>query len=186
MTVRDSAQYYGAISRFLHWAMALLFVWQFAGMSLKMLLGRVPLMAFWVGTHASVGTLLLVLFLARAVWAFVELRHRPPYHAGLIGRLAAFGHMGLYGLMFVVPAVALLRLFGSGRGVRLFGLQLQPPTGAKVEWMMAPGNLLHGNLAWILLALIAGHVGMVFVHRYWWGDDILPRMVGRRSRDLLA
>jgi len=180
MTLRDGPHYYGTVSRVLHWTMAALFTWQFAGMLLKNVLGRGPVTAFWVGSHASIGTLLLVLLLVRACWAFVQMRQRPPYHEGLIGRLAALGHFGLYGLMFIIPVMALLHMFGSGRGVRLFGVQLQPPGGEKVEWMMAPANLLHGNLAWLLLALVAGHIAMVCVHRWLWRDDVLVRMAGRR------
>lgn len=178
--LRDDPQYYGSVSRLLHWGMALLFLWQFTGMALKLVLGRVPLMAFWVGTHASVGTLLLVLLLLRAAWALVEMRHRPPYERNLLGRLALLGHVALYLLMLVVPTLALLRMIGSGRGVKLFGRQLQAPGGEKIDWMVAPAELLHSTLAWLLLALIAGHIAMVFVHRIAWGQDLLARMAGRR------
>lgn len=179
--LRDSRQSYGTVSRLLHWAMALLFAWQFCGMALKLILGRVPLTSFWVGTHPSVGVLLLSLLLLRACWAFVEMRHRPPYEANLLGRLAVLGHFALYLLMLVVPSLALLRMIGSGRGVRLFGQQLQEATGRKIDWMVLPAELLHGTLAWLLLLLIAGHVAMVFVHRFALGDDILARMAGKRA-----
>lgn len=179
MMLRDSATHYGLVSRALHWAVAALLAWQFTGMVLKYILGRVPLMAFWVGSHPSVGTLLLVLILARVSWALVQRRQRPPYHAGTLGRLAAAGHAVLYALMLAVPALALLRQFGTGRGVRLFGVQVQAATGARVDWMVLPGDLLHRYLAWLFLALIAGHVAMVLVHRFRWRDDTLARMAGR-------
>ncbi|MFT3965036.1 MAG: cytochrome b [Sphingobium sp.] len=177
--LRDSAFRYGSVSRTLHWIMAALFAWQFGGMVAKDLLGRGPVTGFWVGTHGSVGTLLLILLILRALWALAQAGRRPPYHRGLIGGLARAGHLALYALMALIPALALLRQFGSGRPVSVFGLSLSQGGGAKVEWMTAPANILHGNLAWLLLALIAGHVLMVVVHRYIWRDDILPRMVGR-------
>jgi hypothetical protein len=43
---------------------------------------------------------------------------------------------------------------------------------------MAPADLLHGVLAWSLLALIAGHVNMVLIHRHHLKDDTLTRMLG--------
>ena len=182
MSLQDTPLAYGSVSRVLHWGMAALFAWQFTGMALKLTLGRgVPLASFFVGTHASVGALLLVLVMLRAIWALVQRPHRPPHQSGLIGRLAVLGHLGLYTLMLVVPALALLRSFGNGKGVRLFGVQLQQPTGVETSWMVAPGNLLHGNLAWVLLALIAGHVAMVAVHRYLWRDDVAARMIGGRQ-----
>lgn len=177
--LRDSPERYGTVSRILHWGMAALLAWQFAGMALRMILGRVPLMAFWVGTHVSVGTLLLLLVLLRAAWALAQRRRRPQYPAGPAGRLAGAGHLLLYALMIAIPALALLRQFGSGRGVTLFGIEVQRAGGEPVPWMTAPANLLHGNLAWLLLALIVGHVLMALIHRYLWKDDTLARMTGR-------
>ncbi len=120
--LRDNPRYYGTISRLLHWGMAVLFAWQFAGMALKLILGRVPLMKFWVGTHPSIGMLLLLLIMVRALWAFVEYRNRPSHGQGRLGQMARLGHRGLYALMFIVPSLALLRQFGNGRGVTFFGL----------------------------------------------------------------
>lgn len=173
---------YGTVARSLHWGMALLFTWQFGGMILKNVIGRTPLMQFWVGSHASVGTLLLVLVIARALWAVVEWRNRPPHTSGFVGLASAAGHALLYLLMLVIPAIALLRMFGSGRGVKLFGVQLVEPTRQQVEWMMAPANALHGNLAWLLLAVIAGHILMVAVHHFIWRDQTFYRMYGDPAR----
>lgn len=177
MKMRDDGTRYGLVSRGLHWAMAALFLWQFAGMIVKSLLGKGPLTGFWVGTHASVGVTLLALMLIRVAWALGQRAHRPPYHQGMVGHLAKLGHGALYALMFVVPALALLRMVGSGKPVRLFGLPIREAGGEPVLWMVQPANLLHGYLAWLLLALIVGHIAMVFVHRLAWKDDILPRML---------
>lgn len=181
MALRDTAVRYGTISRLLHWTMALLFLWQFAGMIMKLTLGRSPLVSFFVGSHASVGMLLLLLLMVRALWAFLQYGHRPPYHAGIIGKLAAIGHFALYSLMLIIPAIALLRAFGGERAVTFFGLQLKAAGGEKVGWMTAPANMLHGNLGWLLLALIIGHVAMVFIHRILWKDDVLRRMIGGKT-----
>ncbi|MPT46929.1 MAG: cytochrome b [Sphingobium sp.] len=182
MPINDTPIRYGSVSRFLHWGMALLFLWQFTGMILKETIGRTPVTGIFVGSHSSVGMLLLALLILRAIWAFVEFGHRPPYHGGIIGKLAAIGHVALYGLMLIVPSIALMRAFGGDKGVKFFGLILKQPGGEKVEWMMAPANLAHGNLGWILLLLIIGHVVMVFVHRWLWKDDVLSRMIGSSPR----
>ena len=91
------------------------------------------------------------------------------------------GHVLLYALMLIVPSLGLLRLLGNGKAVRLYGVDLRAATGNEVAWMTAPAKLLHSTLAWTLLALIAGHVVMVLVHRYWWRDDIAGRMAGARG-----
>lgn len=78
-----------------------------------------------------------------------------------------------------VPSLAVLRMIGSDRPIALFGVPLRGATPAPVEWMAAPANLLHGWLAWLLGALIAGHVAMALLHNLAFRDDTLRRMLGR-------
>lgn len=172
-------QRYGTFTRILHWTMAALFAWQFAGMVVKVVVGRHPVTGFMVGTHASVGALLFLLVLVRIGWALANRRQRPPYDDGPIGKLAALGHFAMYVLMVVVPGLGLLRLLGDERPGSLFGFVLRPGGRPPVEWMTAPANAVHSTLAWLLLALIAGHIAMVLVHRFVWRDDTLARMIGR-------
>lgn len=179
----DSPRRYGLISRLLHWGMAALFAWQFAGMILKVTLGLSPRDSFIIGTHNSVGAILLALVLVRALWALINWRNRPAHPPTLLGKLATLGHLGLYALMIYVPAVALLRLYGSGRAFSLFGvLPVWSAGGDPVKWMIAPAALTHGKLGWTLLALIAGHMIMVAVHHFIWKDDTLHKMAGPRLR----
>ena len=174
---RDEAERYGMASRVLHWGMAALFGWQFLGMIAKAALGKDPLVGLIAGSHASVGLLILVLAAVRLVWAFAN-RSGRPREPSVIGLLARAGHLALYLLMLAVPALALVRAWGSGRGIGFFGIELVAATGHRVETLMAPANALHGPLAWTLLALIVGHIGMVAVHRWLWRDDVLGRMAG--------
>ncbi|KAA0889408.1 cytochrome b [Pusillimonas sp. ANT_WB101] len=175
---KDSQHVYGLISRQLHWAMALLFAWQFFGMFIKVTVGRSPLTAFLVSTHRPIGLLLLGLCLLRVFWALANAKRRPAYAATLAGRLARLGHITLYVLMLLIPALALLRQFGSGKAFSVFGVTITEETGIEIPWMTAPADLLHGLLAWGLLAVIAGHVLMVVVHRYRLKDNTLGRMLG--------
>lgn len=177
---KDNSQRYGAVSRSLHGAMALLFAWQFLGMGIKLSQGRTPLAAFFVGTHASVGAMLLGLLVMRACWAFSQRRQRPAQAPGWLGQAARLGQGGLYLLMFLVPALAGLRAYGSGRGLKIWGWQALPATGEQAAWMMAPGNSWHGTLAWCLLALIAGHIVMAVWHRVARRDAVMARMFGRQ------
>ncbi|WP_066272319.1 cytochrome b [Hydrogenophaga palleronii] len=175
----DTPQRFGRITRWLHWGMALLFAWQFVGMGLRLALGRTPLVSFFVGTHASVGLLLLILVLLRGAWGLANRARRPSHGDSLLGRAARLGHAALYLLMFVVPALALVRLYGSGRAFAWFNTVPLFAASPKDEALIAPAALLHGPLAWLLLALVAGHVGMVLLHRWLWRDGVAERMIGR-------
>lgn len=174
----DSPDRYGRISRWLHWGMALLFAWQFVGMGLRLALGRTPLVSFFVGSHGSVGLLLLILVLLRGAWGLANRRRRPPHGTGWLGRAAALGHGALYLLMVVVPLLAFVRAYGSGRAFTWFNTVPLWGAGPKNEALVAPA-VAHGPLAWTLLALIVGHVAMVLLHRWMWRDQVAQRMVGR-------
>lgn len=169
------AAHYGRVNRYLHWGMALLLAWQFTTTSVRVLLNDSALDELLWPTHRSVGFLLMVLVVVRVAWALVSRASQPP----ALNAAARLGHLALYGLMLVVPMLALLRQYGSGRAFEPFGIPLMSGfEGERIEWMVAAGSLLHGELGWTLLALIVGHVTMVFWHRRH-GQNVLGRMLPR-------
>ncbi|MDN3555782.1 cytochrome b [Halomonas maura] len=168
--------HYGRISRLLHWGMAALFAFQFVTAGVHFAFPDTALeVAVW-GAHMPLGALLMLLVVVRVLWAVIDRPQRP----SALNRAATLGHLALYALMVGVPVLALLRQYGSGRAFAPFGVPLMPGfEGEEVEWMTALGGLLHGELAWALLALIAGHVGMVLWHRRMGGQDVRGRMTAR-------
>src|SRR5690554_5777661 len=75
--MNDSKERYGALTRFFHWGMGLLIVWQF----LKFF-DRINDGEHWVGQtlvpwHISIGSLLLVLIVLRILWAVGQRKNRP-------------------------------------------------------------------------------------------------------------
>src|SRR5690606_14502485 len=118
--------------------------------------------------------------LLRGVWGLLNI-HRRPHKRSLAGALALLGHLAIYGLMFAVPAVALLRTYGSGRGFSFLGIQIFEQTGVQNAALTAPGSALHGLLGWVLLAVIVGHVVMAFIHHFALRDDTLRYMTGRKA-----
>ena len=175
----DSTARYGTISRFLHWSMALILAWQFATAVAHWVFEDTAIEGFLWGTHKVVGTLLIALIFIRALWSLYNRGHRPPS----LNIPAQLGHLTLYALMLIVPLLALVRQYGSGRAFEPLGIPLMPGfEGGSIDWMTEPGNLLHSWLGWLLLVLIVGHVVMVFVHRSRPRDeDVLARMLGNRQ-----
>lgn len=178
--LRDTPARYGRITRALHWTIAALVLWQFLGMGLRLIFGRRDFVSFFVGTHQPVGTLLFVLILMRLIWALSNRSNRPHHGAGLLGLGARVGHLMLYAAMLFVPSVALLRAYGSDRPFELLGVEVFAARTSPVEWMVNLAGDWHGEVAWVMLALIAGHVVMVGLHEAMWRDGTLSRMAGRR------
>lgn len=181
----DSPARYGRISRLLHWSMVLLFFWQFLGMGAKVVLDWGPRDSWLVGSHAPMGFALLLVALLRLLWAASQWRRRPSHGRGLIAWAAKAGHVLLYALMLAVPALALMRAYGSGRGFDWLGWSVLPAGHKQPEWVQwvnstrdALDMSLHGLLGWAMLALIVGHAAMALVHHFWLKDDTLRKMAG--------
>ncbi|WP_010139323.1 cytochrome b [Oceanicola sp. S124] len=173
----DSPDRYGLLSRIFHWALAALIGWQLLGMVLKLILGRHPVVAVFVGQHQPLGALIFVLVVLRLVWALANARRRPPHEPGVAGLLARAAHGTLYLLMLAVPALALLRAWGGTRGLNVWGWQVFAPRETAVDWAASPA-VAHGPLGFLLLALILLHVAAALWHRLVLRDAVLSRMAG--------
>lgn len=177
----DTPERYGLISRGLHWFMAYLLIWQFFTILSWRIFGEAGwlMFVFSLGPyHGTVGLMIIALVVIRTGWMLANRKRRPPHGAGWPGRIALAGHVGLYLLMFAIPAVALIRVYGSGKGWQPW----IPATGKEVAWLTAPADALHGPLAWCLSALIAGHILAALYHRLIRKDGILARMAGPLRR----
>lgn len=174
----DTDERFGAVTRALHWGMAALFGWQFFAISYEALIGETTFARAINSLHSSFGALILLLAVLRVAWGLMNRARRPAHRSDLLGRAATAGQIALYALMLIVPGLALLRSYASGRGFSPFGFELFAATGERISWMTAPASLLHGPLAWLLLALIGGHIAMVLVHRFLLRDATLTRMAG--------
>lgn len=179
MRIWDKDTGYGTPSRILHWGTALLITWQFVGMASKLALGREhSLSRLLGGNHGQVGTVLFGLIVLRLLWAFANRHNRPPHGAGLLGRLAVAGQTALYLLMLAVPLLALLRAWGGERGFAPFGFEIFAPRSPEmvVTAAVGLGDRLHGELAWLMGALILGHIAMALVHHFLLRDGTMKRM----------
>ena len=163
---------YHPFSKFLHWAMALLFLWQFSAVGLKELFDETAFADFLWSTHKPFGLILFGLVIVRILWSLMSWKTRPERYSNL----AAIGHSVLYLLMFIIPLVALLRQYGSGREFSVLGMTIMEPSEEKIEWMINLGSWFHGELSWLLLVLTIGHIFMaIYHHRHY--SRIINRML---------
>jgi cytochrome b561 len=173
----DTPQKYGSVSRLFHWGMAAVFLMQFASAIAHAALERDDaLRQFLWGFHVPLGTLLFILVFFRGAWGFYNLknRHTDP---SPIGKAAKAGHIAMYALMLLVPFSRLLASAGSTRGLSVFGLQVVPPQTTEIAWTQVLANF-HGEMGWLLFALIIGHIVMaVGYHKMHKKDGTLEKML---------
>jgi cytochrome b561 len=174
----DTHEGFGIVSRTFHWGMAILFVWQFASAIAHALAPRSGLDALLWQTHYSVGFTLWALVLLRGAWGLLNLRNRPPHAGGRFERFAATtGQVVLYALMVILPTQMLVRALLSGRGLRLYGVQVVQPGGTPANpALLETIATVHVVLGWTFLAFIVVHAGLALYHAYVRRDATLERM----------
>ena len=173
---------YGDLTKFLHWLVVVLFAFQFVAGTVMVRIEAGTALGLSQGAyynwHKSIGLLALV------VAAFRVLVRRsgelPPWAPTLSARERRFVHRTeqlLYSAMFVMPVSGFLYVMAGGYGVRLFGVvDLANPIGTN-EVLAVTAKWTHIVSSFLLLALIAGHVGLVLRHQLFQKDGLLRRML---------
>lgn len=181
--VLDAPDGYGWVSRSLHWGMALLFLVQLASSLARYFLEDTALEQRLWPSHSQIGLLLLFIVVFRGLWGLANAKHRPGHAPGLLGLASKVAHLTLYALMVFVPLLAVLRSFGSGRGIDLLGWALVERTGVtSVAWMDRAGDALHGELGWVFFALVGVHTVAAIFHERIVGSRVLHRMWPGKAR----
>ncbi|HEX7637577.1 MAG TPA: cytochrome b [Burkholderiaceae bacterium] len=172
---------YGGPAMALHWLMAAAILGNFClGLymtDLGMSMTRLRLYNY----HKWTGATILFLAALRLLW---RLTHRPP--ADLPSprwqHLAAHAtHWGLYALFFAVPLVGWAYSSAAGFPVVVFGVLPLPDFVSKDHALAEAIKPWHGDLAWVLMALVGLHVAAVFKHMVVDRDGLLRRMMPGRA-----
>lgn len=173
--MHDSKERYGGITRLFHWGMGLLIIWQF-----MKFLDRINDGEHWIGEnlaswHISIGSVLLVLIVLRIIWAATQKNNRPPQDPAT-ALLVKAGHGLLYLGMLLLPITGVMIMVGNGYGWDPFGIELVAGSDNEIGWMATLGSV-HSLIAWSLLILVIGHVGIALLHHFVKKDGVLRRML---------
>jgi cytochrome b561 len=177
----DKSGTYGLVTKFFHWAIALLILWELAGGIARSILGRdneiVRTMFSW---HAQIGIAILISVMMRSAWRTLNIVRGPRLPAAdLAGRMARFGHLAMYAGMIAIPATGLLLIWGRARNFSPFGFPIFRE-GEATETMKLIASVAkdgHVYLSWTILALIAGHIATAFYHHFGLRDGTLRKMI---------
>jgi cytochrome b561 len=196
----ETRPHYHPIGITFHWLMAaLVFVQLWWGWRTSLLApGYDKLDAY--GVHALIGVAILLLAFLRAGWRSIAPFVRPDLERpeDLPGwqRFAAEAtHIGLYALMFALPLTGWLMLSAGAPEAAIalpwdWTWPILPfiDTLSFVEraHLEETAEQLHLALVWIMMALVALHVGAALKHHFIDRDDVLARMIPALSRNRSA
>ncbi len=188
MPLLNSRNGYGALTKTLHWGIALLFALQYLGAWIMM---RTPAdgatlgigQAAYYNWHKSLGLLALALAVIRIVnRSKGELPPWAPSLSPLEHKLIHRAERLLYMAMLAMPLSGFLYCMAGGYGVLLFGaLEIPNPIGA-LPWLAGLSRGVHVAAAFLLLLPLGFHLGIVLGHHVYGRDRLLDRMLpGRRD-----
>ncbi len=186
MPLLNSRNGYGALTKFLHWAIVVLFAFQYFGAAIMLRTGTAetvlglsqPIYYNW---HKSLGLAALALAVLRLVnrWAGVLPPWAPalsPLERKLIHPMETL----LYAAMLVMPLSGFLFCMAGGYGVTLFGaFELPNPIG---HWpvLASLSRGVHVAAAFALLLPLGLHLGIVLGHHFLARDGLIRRMLPGR------
>ena len=177
---------YTGVAIGLHWAIALSIIGLiFGGWFMTDLPDGHPLQYALYQFHKSIGITILVLTVARILWRVMN--PPPPLPAGMARwetTASHLAHLGFYTLMVAMPLTGWLYVSTAVQfdvPTILFGLIPWPDlpfmggltndaAHTAIEWV-------HSKLAWVMIALLALHVGGAVKHEITDEEGVLKRMI---------
>ncbi|MBV9076969.1 MAG: cytochrome b [Methylobacteriaceae bacterium] len=177
----DTGGRYDGATIALHWATAAIVVLNWGMAQVEEFVPRGPARHTLWSVHIVLGTLLLLVLVARVLWRLGGGRALPAADRGFVHVAAKATHYGLYLLLGAVVGLGLLNAAARGWD---FGF-VQLPAWAPGDRALARRiNGWHDLAANVLVALALVHAGAALLHHYAWHDGVLRRMLpGRNDLD---
>jgi cytochrome b561 len=168
--------HFDALTRSLHWLIALLVVAAYAIALGREALPKGDVRTALLALHMSLGLTILLLMAVRLAWRIAAPRIAPIPMAPTMQLASRIAHIGLYALLVAVPLVGMVATWMKGRTVGFFGYPLASPFAANPTTgkLFAEAHELVGTG---LMALAGLHAVAGLAHHYILKDDTLRRMM---------
>lgn len=176
MSLRNTPQQWGWLSKTFHWFMAMLIFVQIPlGLyAVNLKLSPLKLNVFlW---HKSIGILILLLVIVRLVWRLINATPTALENSVVLQRLAGIIHNLLYCMMFLLPLSGWIISSAANIPIKLFWLIPLPALVAPNEPLKLLATEVHYACVLILIMALIMHIGGAVMHHLWLRDNILKRM----------
>jgi len=170
--------HYSGIAKLLHWAVALIIsLMLFFGQGFENITSDDE-MAFSLTGHSTLGLTVIGLIILRILW---RLGHPAPSLPESVSSLQAgaskISHFLLYAMMIYVPITGLYTAAAHDMSVMPYGaFDLRDVLAFMGDDGFSERRSLHEIGTWLLIALLAVHVGAAFLHQFVQKDGVLRRM----------
>lgn len=177
MPLRNTADTYGSLAKFLHWSIVILIIAQYflaeAAHDLPDGVEKLSILT----NHKSLGMLVLALAIVRIGWRIANGRNPAPVPMpGWQTTAAAAGHGLLYLLLLAQPISGWMMSSAGNHPVTFFGLFQFPAIVSPNEEVHETYEEVHEFIFELLLVVAVLHALAALYHHFFLKDDSLRRM----------
>lgn len=191
MSLKNTADNYGVIAKWLHWCTALAFLGAYMSVYYRHWFTEDDTDVNWTALqlHLSFGVTVGVLVLLRIIWRMTNRTPNPEPGTKLEHLAAHLGHYALYAVLIIMPVTGYLGAKVDTEFFFLFDISRFESTQLFQEWIAkgfdityqefeAPLDYLHKQVfgAWLAWMLVVGHIAAALYHHYVKKDRTLVKM----------
>ena len=189
MRIRNTADNYGSIAKWLHWITACLFLASYISVYYRQWFTEAKTPENWIALqlHLSVGVTIAVLVLLRILWKMSNRNPDPEPGTRLEHIAARLGHLALYAVMIIMPITGYL---GTGVNTEYFFLfditsfkdseyfVMNYSDTMTFKEFEKPFDFVHKDImgAWVVWMLVMGHSAAALYHQFIKKDRTLKKM----------
>jgi cytochrome b561 len=182
MQFKNTTLSFGFVSIAIHWLMAGAIFYMF-GLGIYMV--ELTYYDSWykgsVSLHKSLGLCLLMAYVVRLAWRFINVSPKElpgPWWEHLLAKLM---HIALYVFLLALFVSGYLISTADGRSIEVFSLFEVASLGSFVEQQEDVAGDIHRYLAWSLMVLVFFHALAALKHQFVDKDNGLLRMIKTKS-----
>ncbi|MCB1828335.1 MAG: cytochrome b [Coxiellaceae bacterium] len=178
MSLRNSPNSYGSITKFFHWGIALVVYCMIAVGYLQQTISNEATQDTVYNYHMLCGLTILLLMVMRGSWRLSNPRvPLPSTVPGWQQFIARAIHFLLYLSLFLMPLSGWVMATASGYPPKLFGMAMRMPGIHLNKALADQAESVHGFIAIVLLVLIGLHMLAAIKHHVIDKDNVLKRML---------
>jgi len=191
MSIRNTAENYGVIAKWLHWITAALFLGAYMSFYYRHWFteGRSPEGFTALQIHASIGVTVFVVVVLRLLWRFTNRAPNEEPGTKMTHLAAKLGHYALYAIIILMPITGYMGFGGSTNyfflfeiprfaDTQIFEMLVTNGLGMTFEEFEGPVDFIHKDIlgACVVWILIVGHATAALYHHYVLEDRTLKKM----------
>ena len=179
MSLKNTAQKYGSVTKYLHWIITLAIVTQLFLVWSREFITNKSLSIEFILLHKSLGMVILMLVILFLCWHLMNRKPAYPVKMARWEKIAAHSIQGVMMLLLLaMPITGWMMATAASKNVNLFGMGIIPMPGIPVSSSLA-GFVkdLHETLAWVLVGAIVIHIGAALKHHFIDKNDVLRKML---------